>query len=350
MVIPYMGWLKVGVLCILKGIDVLCMLFEKMGFSMWNPGKPKAIGVTFFYILSLFLLYIMCSQKKETNAQKSIRKYYRVIAVCIILTSMVISASFQGWERKNRIVFLDVGQGDCIFVQTFSGENYLFDCGSSGKKKIGEKIVVPFLKYYSVDKLNYVLISHDDADHMNGVEQLQEEAQKEGIVIQQIAGSESVFGGMEIKTDYSSVQCLHPGKDFVGKDNEKSQCFYVKLWDKKTPEEKGISLLLTGDVEGKGEESLKEELITKGIDRFLILKVSHHGSGYSTTENFLEGLDIKLAVISVGKNNSYGHPHEKTLKRLEEKGTTIFRTDQDGAVTFWLDKGKINAETFTKKR
>ena len=102
-----------------------------------------------------------------------------------------------------------------------------------------------------------------------------------------------------------------------------------------------VTLLLTGDVEGEGERALTEQLRLYGIEQSTVLKVSHHGSRNATSKIFLQQLKPQLAVISCGRNNRYGHPHEEMLERLQEAGTEVFRTDETGAIEVRIKGDKV---------
>ncbi len=273
----------------------------------------------------------------------------------------------------DRVTFLDVGQGDCICVQLSSGEVYLFDCGSSSRKGIGEDVLIPFLKYYGISEIDAVFASHGDADHMNGLVELMNLRKENHITIRQLilpkmeqAVLQEEFGELLRATEGTdeaeipvsviwagegwtvdgddTFLCLHPSAGRVSQGgNEGSQCFYVELHEG----ENELSLLLTGDVEGIGEKEVTDELKQWGIGNVDALKVAHHGSKYSTTDAFLEVAKPSVAVISCGRRNSYGHPHEETLKRLEAAKCDVLTTPQYGAITVEVDEG-VKVYGFTR--
>ena len=160
-------------------------------------------------------------------------------------------------------------------------------------------------------------------------ETLQELAQKvPGVQIQELRVGDILRG------DGISIMTLHPepmksaaSAEVIDK-NEASLCLFVQM----ERHGKEMTLLLTGDVEGGGERQLTEELKRFGIHKIDILKCAHHGSKNATSAEFLDEIDARLAVISCGRRNCYGHPHEELLDRLAADGATILRTDQNGAV------------------
>ena len=302
-----------------------------------------------------------------------------------------------------KVTFLDVGQGDCIFLQTENGASYLTDGGSSSVSKVGKYRMIPFLKYQGASQIKAVFVSHADSDHYNGIAELLEQAELEGIRIEnlvltdiadecrsegyeelvELAGQNGItvqllHEGQQLQDGELLFQCLHPSKGYQAEDlNETSMVLLVTYRE--------FSMLLTGDVQGAGEEHLTQELqdwkepgvaqmqdvirisgeeesieeqsiederIEEQIEEkrpqnkmganhteteLTILKVAHHGSKNSTSEEFLKAANPKLAIISCGEGNRYGHPHEETLERLEKADVPWFCTKDYGAITVTVD-------------
>ena len=250
------------------------------------------------------------------------------------------------------ITFLDVGQGDCICVQTPTGGCFLFDGGSSSRNNVGEKVILPFLQYEGIDQIDGVFLSHGDIDHYSGILQLlqQREIRINKIVLPRV-GKEAmrdfdVFGehmdkveyvskGSRLQWDSLTLTCLHPQEGYEAESNAYSACYFLEAED--------FTMLFTGDVEGQGEDLLIQELRKRHIGQVDVLKVAHHGSKYSTTEAFLDVITPSLSLISCGKNNPYGHPHSETLKRLQKVGSIIKSTTENGAI---IIERKENGEIF----
>lgn len=302
-----------------------------------------------------------------------------------------------------QVTFLDVGQGDCIFLQTEDGASYLTDGGSSSVSKVGKYRMIPFLKYQGASQIKAVFVSHADSDHYNGIAELLEQAELEGIRVEnlvltdiadecrsegyeelvELAGQNGItvqllHEGQQLQDGELLFQCLHPSKGYRAEDlNETSMVLLVTYRE--------FSMLLNGDVQGAGEEHLTQELqdwkepgVTQMQDvirisgeeesmeeesiederieeqieekrpqnkmganhtetELTILKVAHHGSKNSTSEEFLKAANPKLAIISCGKGNRYGHPHEETLERLEKADVPWFCTKDYGAITVTVD-------------
>ena len=331
-----------------------------------------------------------------------------LIAVVMIL-GLLIGLLTGNFDCGSRVTFLDVGQGDGIVVETGQGA-YLFDCGSTSRKNIGEYVLKPYLKSRGTRSLRGVFVSHPDEDHINGVIELLENGADWGIVVEQLflpaiaegkrtesfatllAAAEAaevpvsyIKCGDEIRDSQLRLLCLHPEENTTLADaNAYSECFYVEVFakkmkqeaidDRKTNDASGgsaiegsgengnfagngsfagngerkdfrmndgkINILLTGDVEGEGERQLTQELQEQRGQREFrvdILKVAHHGSGYSTGTEFLATASPAIAIISCGRNNSYGHPHAETLQRLEDARVPWYGTMDYGALTVTVD-------------
>ena len=334
---------------------------------------------------------------------KWISTYGIPVGICwgfLLLGAVILTWRFR---PELQVTFLDVGQGDCIFLQTENGDSYLTDGGSSSVSKVGKYRMIPFLKYQGASQIKAVFVSHADSDHYNGIAELLEQAELEGIRVEnlvltdiadecrsegyeelvELAGQNGItvqllHEGQQLQDGELLFQCLHPSKGYRAEDlNEASMVLLVTYRE--------FSMLLTGDVQGAGEEHLTQELqdwkepgVTQMQDvirisgeeesieeqsiederieeqieekrpqnkmganhtetELTILKVAHHGSKNSTSEEFLKAANPKLAIISCGEGNRYGHPHEETLERLDKVDVPWFCTKDYGAITVTVD-------------
>ena len=274
---------------------------------------------------------------------------------------------------------MDVGQGDGILIRC-SDANILIDGGSTSKSSVGEYQITPLLQYYGVGRIDYVIITHPDSDHTSGALQIIEESRTHASGWQGILTDDSQNGitigtlclpsAAEDAQDESYAEliaaaqaknipviylkegdvlsggtlrltCLHPEEDSAYEDaNEMSLTLYLEYG--------AFTALLTGDLEGEGEERLLEYVRSSFLAQTLaasdgtipitLLKVAHHGSQGATSEEFLDVFRPTLAVISCGVNNSYGHPHEATLGRLSDAGVAaVYDTRYGGEITFHTD-------------
>ena len=274
------------------------------------------------------------------------------------------------------MLFRSVGQGDCIHIRSGEGKNYLIDGGSSTKKEVMEYQILPYLKYKGINCLEAVFVTHSDGDHCSGILDLLEGYADAGLKVERIIlphiGRESVdekyreieelarqqeievlymHQGQRIADGEMEIVCMHPDSGYETKEaNEYSLVLLVAY--------QGFTGLFTGDVEGAGEESMwgyMQEYMQKyagesGVDdcNVTLLKVAHHGSNYSTGEEMLNRLRPRIALISCGKDNRYGHPHEELLERLERAGSRIYDTPGYGAVTVEKKEPKIWQKIRTK--
>ena len=282
--------------------------------------------------------------------------------------------------------FLSVGQGDCSVIRTKNGSTYLIDCGSTSVRSVGEYRLKPWLKYHGISQLEAVFLSHPDSDHTNGVLELLEktnepddwyrgEIQIKNLVLPAAYREEDGFVAMyELAVDRNIpvfwfdtgdtvaeediiFTCLHPIETYSVYDtNDASMVLMVECAD--------TIVFFPGDIGGGGEEQVigavqdrvsQKQVFDKEIghqgqqqtvyaenkmngEGQVILKVAHHGSRNSTSEAFLNVLQPDIAVISCGKDNSFGHPHEETLERVQKAGCDIVSTPELGTVTVWIGR------------
>ena len=239
--------------------------------------------------------------------------------------------------------YIDVGQGDCELIEC-NGEYMLID---SGYPEHGGD-VVDYILDLGVDKIEYLVCSHGDADHCGGFEEVLRYIDVETVFVSPY-GSDSVFYSIfldkledekleptvpEMGESYdlggAEIHFLGPTSD-NGDTNENS--LILRLDYGKT------SFLFTGDVEKLGEQDLLDSDADIKCD---VLKVAHHGSYTSTGYRFLYEADPDIAVISCGKDNSYGHPHEVVLSRLKDAEVTVYRTDIEGTVVIFSNGEKVS--------
>ena len=324
---------------ILRLFEIFCQVCSELPGYRVITGKPEVMGIIIYY-LCLLVVGIAVYGKSVRHVQAGI--------MAVGVTALILSCpavNYRGMEAT----FLDVGQGDGIFIRE-KEIACLIDGGSSDISKVGQYCIEPFLKARGVSCLDYVFVTHGDSDHISGLKELIMR-QDRGISIKCMVFPEKKFWdeelkelctmaersgirtaiirlGQQITGKNLRIECLGPDdKKIEGTGNEASMILSVSYGE--------LDLLFTGDVEGQGEEILTETL-TKEYE---ILKVAHHGSRNSTGEAFLNKTSPILAVISAGKDNRYGHPHPETMQRLEEKGVFTLCTLKSGAIILKL-RGK----------
>ena len=282
----------------------------------------------------------------------------------ILASLMCITMRFQ---EGLQITLIDVGQGDGIYIADDMGGHYLIDGGSSDKSDVGTYQILPFLKYEGVNTLDAVFITHMDSDHYNGIHTLIEQTDGSGITIEnlilpdvgenskseayreivQLAAKQGIsvqyiHKGESLRHGSLKFTCLHPEKGAEQETNAASIVLYLEY--------EAFTALFTGDLEGSGEEAVRKQLESYLSDgkSLTLLKVAHHGSKNSTGEVFLETASPYISLISAGKDNSYGHPHEELMKRLARTGCYIYQTKEGGALTVTCRNGKVKAECFSE--
>lgn len=316
-----------------------CNDFTYMGgVFTFDVASPSVIFLAVYYI---FIFY-MCS---EAGQIALIRRNYKKIAavfaaavICGAGCSVYLSDGFE----KTDMVFVDVGQGDCLHIKA-GGKNLLIDGGGSFNYNVGKSTLKPYLLKNGVTKIDMAIATHLHTDHYQGLKELSQTYRIKKLGVYEANSVNENHLKKEFKTDEIlylaagdvinmgrnvSAEVLSPdrGNPLDEKDeNKNSLVLRVNV--------KGSSVLMTGDIDEKGEKTLIEDTDIKAD----ILKIAHHGSRYSSCEKFIAVAAPKIAVIQVGKN-TYGHPSEEVIKRLEEHKITILRNDEQGAVGIRVNK------------
>ncbi len=232
------------------------------------------------------------------------------------------------WQNKAidigaiKAVALDAGQGTAIALQT-TNSTQVYDTGPP----VGGLLLRQFLRSEGVSKINRLLISHDDFDHRGGVNALT--AFYPNTKTMASNGDWQCVKGLNWQYDNVRFSVLHPPPSFSSTDSKNSDNDNSCVVRIETSN--GLSMLLTGDISSDVENLLATTI--KPVD---VLFIAHHGSRYSTSDAFLDATRPSIAVITVG-NNRYGHPHPSVIKKLQQRGITIYRTDTMGAVQLDLN-------------
>ena len=266
------------------------------------------------------------------------------------------------------ITNLDVGQGDCTCIRLGGGYTILVDGGSSDVNEVAKYRIVPYLKAMGIASIDMMIVTHSDADHVNGFSEILE---KEGhfgleigtVLLPDIAHPDENYRRLEngIRTAGEEISyiragdrlliadvrltCLHPSPEYDWEDdNDYSTVLELEYG--------GFRAILTGDLGEHGEKTLPEELNGVGwqLEDVDYLKVGHHGSKYSSSEAFLSVIRPEIAVASAGQGNRYHHPSEEAVARLKAAGATFFCTMECGAVTTWTDGHDIRVTPYRKNR
>lgn len=316
----------------------LCAAVLNLPLAKIIVGKPDLWQMVVYYLLLLAICLI--------KPQKKSGEIFKWVWGTALMMFLISRQPGNGM----RITFLDVGQGDGICIQAPGGINCLIDGGSSDVKQVGSKRIEPFLKSRGIRKIDYLFISHMDADHINGILELLEayalnlagenasgvsirhlvlpklsKKDEEYLEIEKLAKKNKIMvlyfqKGDRILNGRISFSCLHPSKNSASEDrNENSMVLQMAYKD--------FRVFFAGDVEGAGEGEMLNEL-----ERADLLKVAHHGSRNSTPDTFLEAVRPRIGILSCGKDNRYGHPHEELVNRLKSAGVAYYSTTDYGAL------------------
>ena len=375
-VLSGMGGLLTGAVWIPAGRIVVCPAVWLLRFytlvcewvtshPQWTviTGRPTLGQIVLFYggmILFARLLWGI----RHSNSKREKKTGHRILALFLPLLAVCFLTVH--YRTQTEVWFLDVGQGDCICILEESGATYVIDCGSTSKQSVGERILIPFLKYNGVREIDCVYLSHLDKDHISGIEELT--AGKSNLAIREIAISSLTY----LDNWQDSAVCENAGNLGIplriasgGEDTDPFYVLYPVSGSQGSDESNADSLvllyrapdfyvLLTGDISATEEtlciapfRSLFEQggSLWEDGDKPLILKAAHHGSRYSSSDRFLTAIRAKAAVISVGRN-SYGHPTTEAMDRILAAGTELYRTDKGGAVRVYARNKEVKITVF----
>ncbi|MFB6469392.1 DNA internalization-related competence protein ComEC/Rec2 [Cytobacillus sp. Hz8] len=325
--------------------NTLTIKLGQIPFATIVLGRPSIFQL-FLYIFGTLLFFVLWERRR---GGKNFLNALLIPSLVFILDGASPLISAQG-----AITFIDIGQGDSILIQLpYHKGTYLIDTGGTmtfsieewKKRKssyeVGSDTLVPFLKSKGIASIDKLILTHGDMDHMGGSfslmkeikvrelvlpktwehspleDRLVEQAKKRGIPIK------VVQDGDQWVSSNTSFFILSPNGTGHVEKNDGSIVLYTKLG--------GLSWLFTGDLEESGEAGLIQRYSHLPLD---VLKVGHHGSKTSTSELLLNSYHPKIAIISVGRENRFGHPHSDVLNRLSERNILIFRTDLNGAVSY----------------
>lgn len=342
---------------LLRGFHEIFQFIHKMPGAVIVTGCPSWWKIFLFYLAELCLFICW---------------YYRLWSAGCVFILILIAGRFCRPVPPLQISMLDVGQGECIFLKTPANETILIDGGSTSKKHIADYTILPALKYYGTDHLDYVIITHTDEDHISGIrELLEEEYPVKNIILPDTlamrlpeqktekrevqekdreskktmlevvkksnANVVKISKGDIIKLDGIRLSCLHPVKGWDDEDVNSGSIVFALSYEK-------FTMLFTGDLPGEQEALFMKEVPTP----VSVLKTAHHGSKNSTTDLFLKMVHPQKAILSAGKNNLYGHPHKETIKRLQKNGADIYGTLWGGAIHIESNGQKYQINYFKK--
>lgn len=317
--------------------EKMCLFCEEHIYSLRITGHISISRIMIYYILGIVIcVFIMLCRKCVIN---------RIVYAVSILAGLII-LSYSPKTNEALITMLDVGQGDGLLIEMPSGENMMIDGGSSDNDELAKYTLEPFFRYKGINHVDIWAVTHMDSDHTSGLIDLLSRARINRITIGTLILSDiadkSVYNELLFYSDvYENVifmsrnqslsfgdmlfTCLNPVKNSGGLDGANDYSLVFKMTYKE------FDMLFTGDI----SERIEKELVN--ISDCDVLKVAHHGSKNSSSEEFLNIVSPKIAVISAGQRNTYGHPHLETIERLKECGAGILCTKDTGAIIISTD-------------
>lgn len=321
----------------------------KIPFGRFIPGRPHLILILMDVLIIFSIFYIW---ECMTGSK---RKKYLIILGALLLSLQLMLNQFNPFGE---VTMIDVGQGDSILLQLpFRKGAVLIDTGGTMQYQeeewkqrvqpfeVGRDVVVPFLKGKGVSKIDTLVLTHGDTDHIGGAYSIIKELEVRQILMPSImepSETEKELIKLALKKRIPILKVaagdhwnqkgyeffvLSPERNFTGERNSGSIALVTNLG--------GLNWFFGGDLDQAGEERIIKHYPRLTID---VLKVGHHGSKTSSSELFILQVKPKVALISAGEHNRFGHPHEEVLERLEELNATVYRTDLQGAITFRFQK------------
>ncbi|MDR1067164.1 MAG: DNA internalization-related competence protein ComEC/Rec2 [Clostridiales bacterium] len=329
----------------LKIYEWLSAFFTALPFSIVTTGRESIICAILWY--AALMAATLALKNKDGKPRVAFFAFFIGFSLSFLKPFITPSDA--------TVTMLDVGQGDC-FVINIEKNAYVIDggglYGAKEGKNTGARTLAPYLSMTGVSTVEAAFVTHMDRDHAAGViellqlkkvkrlyvakgafdgselsERLLAEARKNGSRISQIRA------GDVLTLKNAEINCLYPFSGY-GNDNESSLVLKLVY--------KNASFLFTGDI----DKQCEREIIASGADISAdVLKLAHHGSKYSSSEEFLNEVAPKIAIVSASKTNSYGHPNPETIARAESAGAAVYATPETGAVIIRVDdeKFKINA-------
>lgn len=339
-------------------------------FATWRVAAPSVHVLATYYGTAILAWALWARRARvygslEPETRQAVRHAAGVTAMCAALWILAEPWTFLA-SRGNgrlRVMFMDVGQGDAAFVRFPSGTTLLVDAGGLGSAAsfdVGDRVVAPALRALGVRRLDALALTHGDADHIGGagaaILEFQPREVWEGVpvppfpalqalgVAAAAAGSRwrNVQAGDVVRIDDVSVVVRHPPMpDWERQDVRNDDSIVLELlW-------RDISIALTGDI-GRDVEAALGSAFPRSPLR--VVKVPHHGSLTSSSETFVRALAPRVAIVSAGRRNAFGHPAPAVLQRYQSAGADIFRTDQDGAVMVDTDGISVDITSFSGRR
>ena len=313
---------------VINFFETITKFFSSINLLTFSITKMNIILVIIYYFIFLWII------KSNDKIKKKIIIVF-IFIVFIINNNTIVN---------NEVHFLDVGQGDSTLIRIKS-KNILIDTGGNINFNISKNVLIPYFRSSGVKKIDYLILTHGDYDHMGEAINLVENFKVEKVIfncgpyndlenelIEVLEKKKIKYYSYikELNVDNNKLHFLQT-KEYDN-ENENSNVIYTKL--------NGYKFMFMGDAGVEKEKDILEKYNVSKID---VLKIGHHGSKTSSDKNFIDEMNPKYSVISVGKNNRYGHPNKEVLNNLDN--SKIYRTDINGSIMFKVKNNKLQVET-----
>ena len=308
-------------------IETISLFLSNINILNISFSKPSIIFIIIYYILLILYMYD--------------KKY-----IITILMIILIHKYFYLIDNTLSVTYLDVGQGDSIVI-TYKSNVILIDTGGNIYSDISNNKTIPYLKSLGKNKIDYLILSHGDYDHMGESINLVNNFKVDNVIFNNNNYNEleqeliNVLENNNIKyynsvnyIDINNIRLYFLNDKIYDNENDNSNIIYFSYYN--------YNFLFTGDISSNVEKYLVNNYNLNKID---FLKVSHHGSDTSSSKYFIDKLNVVNSIISVGRNNIYNHPSILTLNNLED--TNIYRTDIEGSVKVSLNKNRYKIKTYS---
>lgn len=303
---------------------------DQFAFYPWITGRFPSILIVVYYSL---LVLMMNSIHRQNNR--------KAFGYGVILTALLFSLLIRPYlSPYGTVTMLDIGQGDAIVIEfpyrkgvvlIDSGANFSFD-DFEPSDSIYKRIIKPFLQYQGINKIDVVFISHEDIDHVGSIPYILEDFNVERVITSKFFEYDfhlesrpnllQVEAGQNVDIKGNRFTILSPWVD-KNNSNENSLVLHADIGN--------FSWLFTGDIHVNNEQEILNRFQNLAVD---VLKVAHHGSETSSNPEFVSRINPTFALISVGRENRYGHPSRNVIETFNQEDVTIMRTDQDGAIIY----------------
>ena len=319
---------------LIKPVENLSILISKINYFNLSFSHINFFFIIVYYLIITYSIYSILTNKKNK--------------LIILIILMIFHYNINIFNSSVQITALDVGQGDSILIKfPHNKSNILLDTGGliiSPNYTLTKSITIPYLKSSGIKIVDYLILTHGDYDHMGEAINLVNNFKVEKVIFNCGPYNDlekeliKVLDKKKIKY-YSCISELNIGNKKLSflqtkeydNENDNSNVIYTEL--------DGYKFMFMGDASSTTEKEIINKYNLPDID---VLKVGHHGSKTSSSEEFIKEMNPKYSIISVGKNNRYGHPNKEVLKNL--KGSKIYRTDQNGSIMFKIKNNKLKIE------